>query len=141
MEVLDLGDNRIVDTFPSWLRRLSKLSVIVLRSNRFYGAVGDIVGKNRSAEFFPSLQIIDLASNNFSGNLRPQWFKRLKSMMTKFNTTGQTISVDGFSDFPGYYQDSIEITYKGVYMPFAKILTTLTVIDFSNNRLEGSIPE
>jgi hypothetical protein len=62
-------------------------------------------------------------------------------MMKKFNTTVQTISVDGFSDFTGYYQDSIEITYKGVYMPFAKILTTLTVIDFSNNRLEGSIPE
>ena len=62
-------------------------------------------------------------------------------MMTKFNTTGQSISVDQFSNFVGFYQDSIEITYKGSYMTLGKILTTFTVINFSNNRLEGTIPE
>ncbi|CAL4996479.1 unnamed protein product [Urochloa decumbens] len=62
-------------------------------------------------------------------------------MMTKFNTTGQTIFVDEFSDFVGFYQDPIEITYKGSQMTLAKILTTFTAIDFSNNRLEGTIPE
>jgi Leucine-rich repeat (LRR) protein len=76
LEVLDLGGNRIADTFPSWLRGLPKLSVMVLRSNQLYGTIGDIVGDTKFEECFPSLQIIDLASNNFSGNLRPQWFKR-----------------------------------------------------------------
>jgi len=47
-------------------------------------------------------------------------------MMTKFNTTGQSISVDQFSNFVGFYQDSIEITYKGSYMTLGKILTTFT---------------
>ncbi|CAO2186855.1 unnamed protein product [Urochloa humidicola] len=141
LEILDFGSNQIVDTFPSWLRGLPELSVIILGSNHFYGTIVDIVGNTKSEECFPSLRIIDLASNNFSGYLRPEWFKQLKSMKTKFNTTGQSISVDEFSDFIGFYQDPIEITYKGSQMTLAKILTTFTAIDFSNNRLEGTIPE
>jgi len=141
LEILDFGSNQIADTFPSWLRVLPELSVMILGSNHFYGTIDDIVGVTKSVECFPSLRIIDLASNNFSGTLRPEYFKRLKSMMTKFNTTGQSISVDQFSNFVGFYQDSIEITYKGSYMTLGKILTTFTAIDFSNNRLEGTIPE
>ncbi|WVZ95173.1 hypothetical protein U9M48_040970 [Paspalum notatum var. saurae] len=141
LEILDFGSNQIADTFPSWLRGLPQLYVIILGSNRFYGAIGDIVGDTKSEECFPSLRIIDLGSNNFSGNLRPQWFKRLKSMMTNMSTTGQIIAIDRFSDFAGYYQGSIEITYKGSYISLEKILTTFTAIDFSNNSLEGTIPE
>ncbi|TVU43453.1 hypothetical protein EJB05_09926, partial [Eragrostis curvula] len=139
LEVLDFGGNRIADSFPSWLRGLPKLSVIVLRSNQFYGSIGDIAGDINLKEFFPSLQIIDLASNNFSGNLRPQWFERLKSMMNDFNSTGRIISA--IKGPGGLYQDSIRIMYKGSDMIFERILTTLTAIDFSNNRLEGTIPE
>ena len=39
------------------------------------------------------------------------------------------------------YKDSTEITYKVSSMTFESILTTLTAIDFSNNRLEGTIPK
>ncbi|XP_062192498.1 receptor-like protein 6 [Phragmites australis] len=140
LEVLDLGSNRIADTFPSWLRGLSNLHVLALGSNQFYGAISDIVGDNRSEECFPSLQIIDLASNNFSGNLRSQWFERLEMMMSKFNSSGETLSSQNLTSPNGFYQDSIEITYKGSYISIERILTTLTVIDFSNNRLEGTIP-
>lgn len=101
------------DTFPSWLGVLSKLSVVVPRSNQFDGSIGDIVGDTKSKECFPSLQIIDLASNNFSGNLRPKWLKHLKSTMAIFNDTIYTISIDNFTDSNEYYRDSIEITYKG----------------------------
>ncbi|KAL6658852.1 hypothetical protein ACP70R_002892 [Stipagrostis hirtigluma subsp. patula] len=136
LEVLDFGGNRIADTFPSWLRRLPELSVIILRSNRFYGAIGDIVGDTKSKECFPSLQIIDLASNNFSGNLRPEWFKQLKSMMAKLNSTGHPLYDNGSLLSP----DSTEITYKGFDRSFKMVLNTLTAIDFSNNKLEGTIP-
>jgi len=78
LEILDFGGNRIVDIFPSWLSGLPKLSVLVLRSSQLYGTISDNVGDTKSGESFPSLQIIDLASNNLSGNLRPQGIKQLK---------------------------------------------------------------
>jgi Leucine-rich repeat (LRR) protein len=140
LEVLDLGGNRIRDTFPSWLRGLPELSVLILRSNQLYGTIGDIIGDTKSDGCFPSLQIIDLASNNFSGYLRPQWFKLLKSMMmTASNTSAEIIS--SFTGSNELYQDFTEIIYKGFDVKFDRILTTLTTIDFSNNRLEGNIPE
>lgn len=142
LEVLDFGDNRIADTFPSWLRGLPHLSVIVLRSNQFYGSICDLVCYNKSDESFSSLQIIDLASNKFSGNLTSQWFEKLESMMGMSGSTGEILVSAQRPDYPGgFYQDSVEIVYKGSEVSFEKILTTLTAIDFSSNRLEGTIPE
>ena len=37
--------------------------------------------------------------------------------------------------------ESLSITYKGLERRITSILTTLTVIDFSNNRFNGEIPE
>ncbi|VAH56040.1 unnamed protein product [Triticum turgidum subsp. durum] len=142
LEVLDVGNNLIVDTFPFWLSGLPNLHVLVLRSNQFYGSIGDLVRDQQSKEYFSSLQIIDLASNNFSGNLSSEWFGRLKSLMANLNSSGETIVGQNISAAPrGFYQDSIEITYKGSVVTFERILTTFTAIDFSNNRLEGTIPE
>ncbi|KXG24369.1 hypothetical protein SORBI_3007G032600 [Sorghum bicolor] len=131
LEVLDIGSNRITDTFPAWLRRLPKLSILLLRSNQFYGTIG----------VFPSLQIIDLASNNFSGVLRPQWLKQFKSMMAESNSSGETIDFQSINPYEPLYQYSVGFMYKGIFMTFERMLTTVTVIDFSNNRLEGNIPE
>jgi Leucine-rich repeat (LRR) protein len=139
LEVLDLGNNQVVDTFPSWLGRLPNLRVLVLRSNHFYGSISDqLAGDHQSKESFSSLQIIDLASNNFSGNLSSEWFRLFKSMIAKFNRTGDIVLAHNVS---GFYGDSVVITYKGSFVTFERILTTLTAIDLSNNMLEGSIPE
>jgi Leucine-rich repeat (LRR) protein len=134
LEVLDLGRNQIMDTFPSWLRTLPNLRVLVLRSNQFHGSIQD----EKSGENFPSLQILDLASNNFSGNLHPRWFKDLTSM-EKYNNTGQLMEHQNIS-IHEFYQDTVTISYKGSFVTFERILTTLTAIDLSNNALEGSIP-
>jgi hypothetical protein len=141
LEVLDIGNNLIVDTFPSWLGELSSLYVLILRSNRFYGSIDDFIGDHRYRGYFSSLQIIDLAYNGFSGNLKSEWFGLLKSMMAKFNSTGDIVRATNLSGMAEFYQDTIEIAYKGTYMTFERILTTLTAIDLSNNRLEGNIPE
>jgi Leucine-rich repeat (LRR) protein len=141
LEILDISSNRIADTFPSWLRRLCNLSILLLRSNQFYGTIGD--GDTKSAsEFFPSLQIIDLSSNNLSGVLRAQWLMQLNSMMAEYNSSGETIDFDSNNySYEPFYRYSIEFTYKGYFMTFERMLTTVTLIDFSNNRLEGTIPE
>jgi Leucine-rich repeat (LRR) protein len=139
LEDLDLGRNKITDTFPSWLGRLLNLRVLVLRSNQFHGSI-DYLEDEKSEEQFSSLQIIDLASNNLSGNLHPRWFGNLKSMK-KYNNTGQIIDHRYLTlSTVGFYQDSVTISYKGSVVTFDRILTTLTAIDISDNALDGSIP-
>ncbi|XP_066320073.1 receptor like protein 22-like [Miscanthus floridulus] len=135
LEVLDLGRNQITDTFPSWLGSLLNLRVLILRSNKFHGSIGHLEDEKYRGHF-SSLQIIDLASNNFSGKLHPQWFENLKSMK-QYDNRGQIID---HPNIPGLYQDSITISYKGFTMSFERILTTLTSIDLSDNALEGSVP-
>jgi Leucine-rich repeat (LRR) protein len=135
LEVLDLGWNQIMDTFPSCLGSLSNLRVLVLRSNQFHGSIQD----EKSEEKFPSLQILDLASNNFSGNLHPRWFKDLTSM-EKYNNTGQLMGHQNVIINVQFYQDTVTISYKGLFVTFERILTALTAIDLSDNALEGSIP-
>nr|XP_051220990.1 receptor like protein 22-like [Lolium perenne] len=140
LEFLDFGNNDMEGTFPSWLGNLPTLRVLVLRSNRFYGSIGgDLHIYEKSREYFSSLQILDLASNNFFGSLTPDLFRGLKSMMTQMNTTGLIISDDNVV-YHNPYQDTVTIAYKSIYRTFDKILTTLTVIDLSNNSFDGTIP-
>ncbi|VAH71565.1 unnamed protein product [Triticum turgidum subsp. durum] len=146
LEFLDIGNNHMVGTFPSWLGVLSGLRVLVLRSNRFYGSMGgDLHSDEKSGEYFFNLQILDVASNNFFGNLSPEWFDGLKSMMNELNTTGDILGDNNSSDSGmqagASYQDTVTIYYKSVYGTFDKVLTTLTVIDLSNNSFDGTIPE
>ncbi|KAM0906447.1 hypothetical protein ACQ4PT_016757 [Festuca glaucescens] len=155
---LELGMNKLTGQIPRsiyelvGLRRLnivsnnftgelSNLSVLILRSNQFNGSIDDVDGNHQTREHFSSLQIVDLASNNFSGSLSSEWFGRLKSMMEKFNSTGETLYPQKSSYYAEFYKGSIEMAYKGSFVTFQRILTTLTSIDFSSNRLEGTIPE
>ncbi|XP_058111823.1 receptor-like protein 7 [Magnolia sinica] len=70
LEVLNLGNNQINDTFPTWVEALSHLRILVLKSNKFYGPI-TLAQTNLS---FPMLQIIDLSSNCFMGGLPSNMF-------------------------------------------------------------------
>ena len=132
LEVLDLGNNKINGTFPHWLGALPKLQVLVLRSNRFHGHIGF----SKIISPFMSLRIIDLAHNDFEGDLPEMYFKSLKAIMNidEGNITREYIG-------EGYYEDSIMVTIKGLEIEFVKILNTFTTIDFSSNKFKGVIPE
>ncbi|XVE84700.1 hypothetical protein DITRI_Ditri17bG0034400 [Diplodiscus trichospermus] len=69
--VLDLGNNMMNDTFPFWLEKLPILQVLVLRGNRFYGQIIHFKHKNG----FPALDVLDIASNKFSGELYIDFFQ------------------------------------------------------------------
>ena len=132
LEVLDLGNNKINDAFPHWLGALPKLQVLVLRSNRFHGHIGF----SKIISPFMSLRIIDLAHNDFEGDLPEMYFKSLKAIMNidEGNTTREYIG-------EYYYQDSMMVTIKGLDLEFVKILNTFTTIDLSSNKFQGEIPE
>ncbi|MFQ6655825.1 hypothetical protein Gotur_026215, partial [Gossypium turneri] len=75
LEVLDVGNNKMNDTFPFWLEKLPYLTVLILRENRFYGQI-----KHRFV--FPTLDVLDIASNQFSGELSIDFLQatRLRSL-------------------------------------------------------------
>ncbi|KQK02811.1 hypothetical protein BRADI_2g03853v3 [Brachypodium distachyon] len=144
LQVFDIGNNHINDTFPCWMSTLTELQVLVLKSNKFFGKVGtSVLGTAEENCEFMKLRILSLASNNFSSTLTNKWLKSLKSMTAK--------STDDTSLMPNqhglYLADgrehefTAEITYKGYVVILNKILKTLVVIDVSDNGFNGVIPE
>ncbi|KAI4967207.1 hypothetical protein ZWY2020_029492 [Hordeum vulgare] len=140
LQLLDVGNNQIVGSFPSWLGVLPHLRVLVLRSNQLNGTIRDINGDRTINNYFASLQILDLASNNFSGNVPNGWFNELKAMMENVSDEGQVLGHDANSS-SGFYQDTVTITFKGFDLSFTKILSTFKAIDLSNNSFDGPLPE
>ncbi|ONI03781.1 hypothetical protein PRUPE_6G281500 [Prunus persica] len=140
LEVLNLGNNQIADTFPCLLKKISTLRVLVLRSNKFYGRFGCPKPHGN----WSMLQIVDIALNNFSGEIRGKCLRTWKAMMGDDDDAMSELNHLRFGvlKFTGvYYQDAITVTNKGLEMEFVKILTVFTSIDFSGNDFNGSIPE
>ncbi|XP_050242096.1 receptor-like protein 7 [Quercus robur] len=141
LEVLDIGNNKIHDSFPCHLKGMSNLHVLVLHSNKFYGSVGC----GRSNVTWPILQIVDLASNNFSGRLSIKSLANSKLMMADNEAQSglNYLQFDPreYNEGSYYYQDVITVTIKGQIIESVKILTIFTSIDLSSNNFEGPIPE
>nr|GME08851.1 receptor-like protein 12 [Ipomoea batatas] len=117
LEVLNVGSNKIVDTFPCPLENLSSLRVLILRSNQFHGEL-HCGNANQS---WPNLQIIDIASNKFSGKLSPKCFLNWKGMM--FGEAAvqpvQHIKFDYLRLNSFYYQDTVMAEIKWEYVTSA----------------------
>ncbi|TVU20873.1 hypothetical protein EJB05_30474, partial [Eragrostis curvula] len=135
LQVLDVGGNNFVDVFPAWLRNLPDLRLLVLRSNKFYGPVSIPAGKNHSTNtsYFPSIQMVDLAGNGFTGVIPSEFFESFKSMVQGRNNT-----LDGmvFGE-----AEVVEVIIKQQYMEILEVFSDLVVIDLSNNRFSGPIPK
>ncbi|KAL9458672.1 hypothetical protein AB3S75_007525 [Citrus x aurantiifolia] len=146
LEVIDVGNNQINDTFPHWLDVLSELQVLILRSNGFRGPIGD----NKTRVPFPKLRIIDLSYNRFTGVLPIWYLNGFKAMMhgddnsTEVNYMRSLIysnSYDMSSLIYSNYYESISLTIKGNDIQMERILTIFATIDLSSNRFQGGISE
>ncbi|XP_020426517.1 receptor-like protein 12 [Prunus persica] len=78
LEVLNMGNNNIIDSFPCLLKSISTMRVLVLRSNNFYGGGMECLNTNGT---WPGLQIIDLAHNNFRGEIQGILWRTWQKMM------------------------------------------------------------
>ncbi|KAM4077531.1 hypothetical protein ACJW30_12G145000 [Castanea mollissima] len=142
LESLDLGNNQIVDIFPSWLGALPELKILILRSNRFYGAI-------RSPKFnfaFPKLRIIDMSFNDFTGSLPSEFFQRLNAMKTVeteqllYMEAHMSYYLRGF-EYMDNFEYSMTMTNKGLRTQYTKIIEFFIAIDLSCNRFKGEIPD
>ncbi|KAK8517856.1 hypothetical protein V6N12_016694 [Hibiscus sabdariffa] len=141
LELLNLGNNQIEDTFPSWLGRLPELKVVILRHNGFHGAIG----KPKSNEF-PKLRIFDLSFNKFEGGLPSHHFQSWIAMkvvdLGKLNYLETSISFQApITSWNLHYAYSMTMTKAGVVTEYDKIQDVLVAIDLSSNRFEGGIPQ
>ncbi|XVE78315.1 hypothetical protein DITRI_Ditri13aG0134800 [Diplodiscus trichospermus] len=140
IETLNLGSNKINDTFPFWLGKLPELKILILRCNQFYGTI-----EEQSFEF-PKLQIIDLSFNGFRGKLLSQQFQNLIAMKvfdaansSYLQATGDFVTQS--ESWSTYFPYSMMITSKGMEQDYEKIQEYLVAIDFSSNSFEGCISE
>lgn len=136
LEVMNVGHNNIDDGFPCMLQTSSSLRVLVLRSNRFHGGITC----HEANQSWPNLQIIDIASNNFSEYLNSNCFSSW-GRMTQESDVSDHISFKYLKLANLYYQDTVTVTIKGLAMELDKILTIFTSVDFSSNNFQGKIPE
>ncbi|WJX67396.1 hypothetical protein P8452_51864 [Trifolium repens] len=77
LQVLNLGNNQLIDTFPCFLKKISSLRVMILRTNKLHGHIGC---DNNNGNW-DTLQIVDLADNNFSGRLPPSLLQSWQALM------------------------------------------------------------
>ncbi|KAG0536421.1 hypothetical protein BDA96_03G062400 [Sorghum bicolor] len=138
LEVLDIASNEITGSFPCWMSTLPRLQVVILKHNKFFGLVTPSSTKNKITCEFPSIRILDISFNNFSGTLNKEWFSKLMSMMVKVSNETLVMEYGAYQN--EVYQVTIELTYKGSELQFDKILRTLGFLDVSNNAFHGSIP-
>ncbi|KAL1103309.1 hypothetical protein V6Z11_D05G430600, partial [Gossypium hirsutum] len=138
LEVLDLGNNKINDTFPHWLGSLPYLQVLVLKSNHMHGSLR--VNSSKSSPFFSKIQIFDLSSNYFSGPLPVRYISSFNAIINlkKQDSARPYMGVQDFTS--AFYAYSIGIVMKGQDREFVKIFTMWMIIDLSNNQFEGGIP-
>ncbi|KAF8041840.1 hypothetical protein BT93_A0438 [Corymbia citriodora subsp. variegata] len=124
-------------TFPCHFTAISRLRVLILRSNKLHGEIGC----PHRHYAWQMLQIIDLSSNDFGGTLPMSLLTSLEAM--KVNVDSDLLQYQ-FSDYISdelHYEDTMRATLKDLKLEFVKILIVFTLIDFSSNRLEGPIPD
>ncbi|XP_038698852.1 receptor-like protein 9DC3 [Tripterygium wilfordii] len=135
LELLDLGNNRINDTFPHWLESRIGLQVLILKSNSFHGSIRDW----KHYLCFSMLQIFDISNNKFSGPLPNRYFENLKAMMRTEEDSGdgEYLRVNMYP-----YQDFVvSVIMKGQEYQLVRIIVTFKIIDCSNNKFRGEIPD
>ncbi|KAF3448108.1 hypothetical protein FNV43_RR08818 [Rhamnella rubrinervis] len=154
LQVLDLSDNRRSGRIPECLSTMT-LGVLNLQRNNFSGSIPDAFQDNcvlqtlavngnsiegkipRSLANCKALEIIDLAFNNFNGNLPGRFLGTWEAMKADENEFDHL----RFEIFQQFYQDTVTVTSKGLQFELVKIITLFTSIDFSFNNFHGKIPK
>ncbi|KEH38645.1 putative leucine-rich repeat-containing, plant-type, leucine-rich repeat domain, L [Medicago truncatula] len=121
LQVLNLGKNQLIDEFPCFLRKISSLRVMILRTNKLHGNI-ECPKTNGNWE---TLQIVDLAKNNFSGSLPPSLLQSWKALMIDEDKGGKFghLFFNLYDNFnPTNVQTSIVDLNSELQMKLAKVI-------------------
>ncbi|KAH0650512.1 hypothetical protein KY284_030424 [Solanum tuberosum] len=155
LEALDLGKNKINDTFPIWLEKLPNLQVLILKSNLFHGPIGDLESEFPFPEGMMDLDEentgITRASNRthrdylyhvslvIKGN---EFDMRITSIMTSVDLSSNRFDIpNSIGNLSSLVLLNLSHnSFRGrIPAEFAQ-LQQLEALDLSMNRLIGEIP-
>ncbi|KAK6248308.1 hypothetical protein QUC31_019873 [Theobroma cacao] len=130
---LDLSNNHLTGNIPNWIGKLSQLSYLLLNNNHFEGEIPIQLCK------LGHLSLIDLSHNNLSGIipscLKITTLNDVSQDYVHYVTTVARVNTSFSTEEPiEFTTKNISYSYKG------KILTILSGIDLSCNKLTGEIP-
>ncbi|XP_047251261.1 receptor-like protein 9DC3 [Capsicum annuum] len=111
-----LSSHELNDTFPKWLGTLPNLKLLILRSNKLHGPIK--ASKNK--KLFAQLQIMDLSSNVFTGNLPTSLFENFQAMKI--------------------IDENVRDPCEGLIPSIIGDHAALRTLNVSHNHLEGRIP-
>ncbi|XP_047944075.1 receptor-like protein 7 [Salvia hispanica] len=135
LKAMDVGGNMLEGPFPCMLPL--SLRVLVLRDNRFHGEL-------RCNKSWPNLQIIDIANNNFSGNVDSLrfsgWRQMMRDTVARMSNKNLAFAVPNFNSSTGY-KEEVSLIIKGAERNLVKIWPDFTSIDLSCNSFQGGIPD
>ncbi|KAL5804117.1 hypothetical protein ACOSQ3_030917 [Xanthoceras sorbifolium] len=128
LEVLDAAENQFAGNILTWIgKRFLRMKILKFRSNNFQGLLP------MELCCLSSLQILDLAYNNLSGNI-PSCINNFTAMVT----VNHSLSKDMY-----YILDFVEHTSlvrRGIEYEYSTILNLVRAIDLSKNNISGEIP-
>ncbi|MFS7976869.1 putative non-specific serine/threonine protein kinase [Helianthus anomalus] len=129
LEVINLGKNKINDTYPCSLNNNTNLRVFVLRSNWLHGSV--VCGQTQHNKW-SKLQILDISSNHLNGEIPSDWFRQWGEIPRAIGQLKvlHVLNVDTLD------VSSNKLSGK---IPDAR-LTFLAKFNLSYNQLKGRIP-
>ncbi|KAM0009495.1 putative non-specific serine/threonine protein kinase [Helianthus debilis subsp. tardiflorus] len=127
-----LTENELVGRIPTSIgRENTSLKLLSLRSNKLEGKIPDEICH------LSSIQIMDLAHNDLSGNL-PTCFTNL-TVISGREKSSPFILYDEL--FQNQVLGSASLVTKGRVSTYDNILYLVTTLDLSNNKFSGSIPD
>ncbi|KAK5773278.1 hypothetical protein PVK06_049584 [Gossypium arboreum] len=129
---LDLSNSHLIGNITNWIGSLSTLSYLLLNNNYFEGGIPVQLCE------LHLLRLIDVSSNNLSGTIPPCLMNTISNDSSRayFDNSGYDGSIGSF-----YVDVPIKFTMKCIsYFYKATVLTYLSGIDLSCNKLTGEIP-
>ncbi|KAI9192425.1 hypothetical protein LWI28_022809 [Acer negundo] len=133
---LDLGYKRINGSIPNWIGRLFNLTYLILNNNNLQGRVPIQLCQ------LDQLRLIDLSHNNIFGHIPPCLMTKLRdrdfhvppSSYYELGINQTAYPLMGKEEIVEFRTKTISYFYRG------KILTKMSGIDLSCNKLIGVIP-
>ncbi|KAG5569223.1 hypothetical protein H5410_058989 [Solanum commersonii] len=133
LTLLDLSYNSLNGTIPSSVFGLPLLSSLLLQHNQFSG-LDDELKTN------PTLARLDLSHNQLSGSLLQSLSNLTNLSMLDLSSNNITVHVGKQITFPGLEVLRLSSCELKDFPHFLRNVKTLQVLDISNNKIRGQIP-
>ncbi|GAU38514.1 hypothetical protein TSUD_396310 [Trifolium subterraneum] len=131
--ILDIGDNQMSGTIPSWIGDIfSLMRILRLSQNKFQGNIPSQLCK------LSTLHILDFSNNMLMGSI-PHCIGNLTSMIQ--GKKPQVLIAPGQPRYFEWYEQDVSEIIKGREDHYTRNLKLVFNVDLSNNNLSGPIPK